>query len=97
MTYLQIMTRRPLEEGDHFHAFRASLDLGLLAARGIRRVDRGRIGHAQGATGRSAGEGGPHPAARAGGLVKRTHSEPHWEKKQGATVAWERVTLYGVP
>ncbi|PPF86801.1 ATP-dependent RNA helicase HrpA [Clavibacter michiganensis] len=33
----------------------------------------------------------------AGGLVKRTHSEPHWEKKQGATVAWERVTLYGVP
>lgn len=30
-------------------------------------------------------------------LVKRTHSEPHWEKKQGAAVAFERVTLYGVP
>ncbi|WP_414172050.1 DUF3418 domain-containing protein [Clavibacter tessellarius] len=35
--------------------------------------------------------------AHRGLLVKRTHSEPHWEKKQGATVAWERVTLYGVP
>ena len=33
----------------------------------------------------------------AGDLVKRSHSEPHWEKKQGAVVAWERVTLYGVP
>lgn len=33
----------------------------------------------------------------AGDLVKRSHSEPHWEKKQGAAVAFERVTLYGVP
>ncbi|MCU1526820.1 MAG: ATP-dependent helicase HrpA, partial [Frondihabitans sp.] len=33
----------------------------------------------------------------AGDLVKRSHSEPHWEKKQGAVVAFERVTLYGVP
>jgi ATP-dependent helicase HrpA len=33
----------------------------------------------------------------AGDLVKRSHSEPHWEKKQGSAVAWERVTLYGVP
>ncbi|RIJ43770.1 hypothetical protein DZF93_05330, partial [Clavibacter michiganensis subsp. insidiosus] len=65
MTYLQIMTRRPLEEGDHFHAFRASLDLGLVAARGIRRVDRARIGHAQGATGPSSGA--RRPAAGAGG------------------------------
>jgi ATP-dependent helicase HrpA len=30
-------------------------------------------------------------------LVKRTYSEPHWEKKQGAVLAYERVTLYGVP
>jgi len=30
-------------------------------------------------------------------LVKRTYSEPHWEKKQGAVMAYERVTLYGVP
>ena len=30
-------------------------------------------------------------------LLKRTHSEPHWEKNQGAAVAYERVTLYGVP
>ncbi|MGW0517562.1 ATP-dependent RNA helicase HrpA [Crossiella sp. NPDC003009] len=33
----------------------------------------------------------------AGHLVKRTHSEPHWEKKQGAVMAIERVTLYGIP
>jgi ATP-dependent helicase HrpA len=33
----------------------------------------------------------------AGHLVKRTYSEPHWEKKQGAVMAYERVTLYGVP
>lgn len=30
-------------------------------------------------------------------LVKRTYSEPHWEKKQGAAMAYERVTLYGIP
>ncbi|OEV05278.1 ATP-dependent RNA helicase HrpA [Streptomyces nanshensis] len=30
-------------------------------------------------------------------LVKRTHSEPHWEQKQAAVMAYERVTLYGVP
>jgi ATP-dependent helicase HrpA len=29
--------------------------------------------------------------------VKRSYSEPHWEKKQGAVMAYERVTLYGVP
>ena len=33
----------------------------------------------------------------AGDLVTRTYSDPHWEKKQGAAVALERVTLYGVP
>ncbi|MCO5998107.1 ATP-dependent RNA helicase HrpA [Actinoallomurus rhizosphaericola] len=33
----------------------------------------------------------------AGHLVKRTYSEPHWEKNQGAVMAYERVTLYGVP
>ncbi|MFC0681006.1 ATP-dependent RNA helicase HrpA [Lysobacter korlensis] len=33
----------------------------------------------------------------AGELVKRSYSEPHWEKKQGSAVAYERVTLYGVP
>ncbi|MGH3748481.1 MAG: ATP-dependent RNA helicase HrpA, partial [Micromonosporaceae bacterium] len=33
----------------------------------------------------------------AGHLVKRSHSEPHWEKKQGAVMAYEKVTLYGVP
>ena len=30
-------------------------------------------------------------------LVKRTYSEPHWEARQGAVMATEKVTLYGVP
>ncbi|MET7464883.1 ATP-dependent RNA helicase HrpA [Nonomuraea sp. NPDC005501] len=30
-------------------------------------------------------------------LVKRAYSEPHWEKDQGAVIALEKVTLYGVP
>ncbi len=30
-------------------------------------------------------------------LVKRTWSEPHWSKKRAAVLAYERVTLYGVP
>ncbi|MEW2359087.1 ATP-dependent RNA helicase HrpA [Spirillospora sp. NPDC029432] len=33
----------------------------------------------------------------AGHLVKRNHSEPHWSKKQAAVMAYETVTLYGVP
>ena len=33
----------------------------------------------------------------AGHLVKRSYSEPHWEKKQAGVVALEKVTLYGVP
>lgn len=33
----------------------------------------------------------------AGHLLKRTYSEPHWEKDQAAVMAFERVTLYGVP
>ena len=33
----------------------------------------------------------------AGHLVKHSYSEPHWEKKRGAAVALEKVTLYGVP
>jgi ATP-dependent helicase HrpA len=30
-------------------------------------------------------------------LVKRTYSEPHWEKDRAAVMAFEKVTLYGVP
>jgi len=30
-------------------------------------------------------------------LVRRSYSEPHWERKQGGAVALEKVTLYGVP
>ena len=33
----------------------------------------------------------------AGELLKRNFSEPHWERKQGAVVGYEKVTLYGVP
>ncbi|MGH8999656.1 MAG: ATP-dependent RNA helicase HrpA, partial [Acidimicrobiia bacterium] len=30
-------------------------------------------------------------------LVKRTYSEPHWDARRGAAMAYERVTLYGLP
>ncbi|WP_299018547.1 ATP-dependent RNA helicase HrpA [uncultured Photobacterium sp.] len=30
-------------------------------------------------------------------LLKRSYSEPHWEKKQAAVAAFEKVTLYGIP
>ena len=30
-------------------------------------------------------------------LVRRSYSEPHWERRRAAAVAHERVTLYGLP
>ncbi|MCH6469725.1 ATP-dependent RNA helicase HrpA [Sinomonas terrae] len=30
-------------------------------------------------------------------LVKRSYSEPHWSKRMGSVMAYEKVTLYGVP
>lgn len=30
-------------------------------------------------------------------LIKRSYSEPHWSKKSAAVMAYEKVTLYGVP
>lgn len=30
-------------------------------------------------------------------LVKRSYSEPHWSTKMGSVMAYEKVTLYGVP
>ncbi|UYP20622.1 ATP-dependent RNA helicase HrpA [Rhodococcus sp. Z13] len=30
-------------------------------------------------------------------LVKRTYSEPHWSTRREAAMAYERVTLYGIP
>ncbi|WP_425482135.1 ATP-dependent RNA helicase HrpA [Budvicia diplopodorum] len=30
-------------------------------------------------------------------LIKRSYSEPHWEKSQGAVIASEKVTLFGLP
>ena len=33
----------------------------------------------------------------AGHLVARSYSEPHWDAQRGAVLAFERVTLYGLP
>jgi ATP-dependent helicase HrpA len=33
----------------------------------------------------------------AGDLLKHSYSEPHWSSKQSAVMAYEKVTLYGVP
>ncbi|OBB45212.1 ATP-dependent RNA helicase HrpA [Mycobacterium sp. 852002-51961_SCH5331710] len=33
----------------------------------------------------------------AGDLVQRTYSEPHWDARRGVVMAYERVTLYGLP
>ncbi|MBV9140157.1 MAG: ATP-dependent RNA helicase HrpA, partial [Pseudonocardiales bacterium] len=33
----------------------------------------------------------------AGHLVKRSYREPHWERQRAAAVAYETVTLYGIP
>ena len=30
-------------------------------------------------------------------LIKRSYSEPHWERGQGAVMATEKVTVYGLP
>lgn len=30
-------------------------------------------------------------------LVKRNYSEPHWSRSRGAVMAYEKVTLYGLP
>jgi ATP-dependent helicase HrpA len=35
--------------------------------------------------------------AVAGDLVQRTYSEPHWDAQRGAVMAYERVTLFGLP
>ncbi|WP_460855104.1 ATP-dependent RNA helicase HrpA [Nocardiopsis coralliicola] len=48
--------------------------------------------------GRMAARIEPEWAEEVGGhLLKRTYSEPHWEKKRGAVMAYERATLFGVP
>ncbi|SUT92922.1 ATP-dependent RNA helicase HrpA [Actinobacillus lignieresii] len=33
----------------------------------------------------------------AGHLIKRSYSEPHWSKSKGAVMAYEKVSLYGLP
>ena len=33
----------------------------------------------------------------AGGLCRSSYSSPHWEKKRGQVVAYEKVTLFGLP
>lgn len=47
--------------------------------------------------GRCAGKIEPDWIERAAGtLVKRTYFEPHWERRSGQVMAFERVTLYGL-
>ncbi|OBH12508.1 ATP-dependent RNA helicase HrpA [Mycobacterium sp. E1747] len=48
--------------------------------------------------GRTAARIQPEVVERvAGELVQRSHSEPHWDSKRGEVMAYERVTLYGLP
>ena len=48
--------------------------------------------------GRTAARIGPEVVERvAGDLVQRTYSEPHWDAERGEVMAFERVTLYGLP
>lgn len=48
--------------------------------------------------GRTAARIQPEVVERvASGLVQRTYSEPHWDAKRGEVMAYERVTLYGLP
>ncbi|WP_102417421.1 ATP-dependent RNA helicase HrpA [Mycobacterium sp. 4858] len=48
--------------------------------------------------GRTAARIQPEVVERvAGDLAQRSHSEPHWDPKRGEVMAYERVTLYGLP
>jgi ATP-dependent helicase HrpA len=48
--------------------------------------------------GRTAARIQPEEVERvAAHLVQRTYSEPHWNVQRGAVLAYERVTLYGLP
>jgi ATP-dependent helicase HrpA len=48
--------------------------------------------------GRTAARIQPEVVERiAGELVQRSYSEPHWDAKRGEVMAYERVTLYGLP
>ena len=48
--------------------------------------------------GRTAARVDPDAIERvAGDLVQRSYSEPHWNAQRGAVMAFERVTLYGLP
>ena len=48
--------------------------------------------------GRTAARIQPEVVERvAGDRVQRTYSEPHWDSKRGEVMAFERVTLYGLP
>ena len=48
--------------------------------------------------GRTAARIAPEAVERvAGDLAQRTYSEPHWDANRGEVLAYERVTLYGLP
>ncbi|MCW1249054.1 ATP-dependent RNA helicase HrpA [Acaricomes phytoseiuli] len=38
-----------------------------------------------------------HDGTANAGLLKRSYSEPHWSKRSGAVMAYEKVTLFGLP
>ncbi|MCG5434022.1 ATP-dependent RNA helicase HrpA [Mycobacterium sp. MYCO198283] len=48
--------------------------------------------------GRTGARVTPEAIEQAGaGLLQRSYSEPHWDARRGAAMAYERVTLYGLP
>ncbi len=48
--------------------------------------------------GRTAARIEPDTVERvAGHLLQRSYSEPHWDARRGAVMAYERVTLFGLP
>src|SRR4029077_11058544 len=48
--------------------------------------------------GRIAARIEPEALERVGAhLVQRSYSEPHWDAQRGAVMAYERVTMYGLP
>ncbi len=52
----------------------------------------------RGSTAASPPGSNPNRSRRSpGSLVQRTYSEPHWDARRGAAMAYERVTLYGLP
>ncbi|WP_425489408.1 ATP-dependent RNA helicase HrpA [Nocardioides piscis] len=91
--------RRPMKEylgarGARFAIFPGS----VLKGRSPAFVMAGELVETSRLWGRQAAAIKPEWAERLGAhLVKRSYSEPHWSTKRAAVMAYEKVTLYGVP